>query len=350
MSHLDILLPFGRPPSELAADLLKALKAPSLATLIARTKSRRREAFDAFSRALPHETWLSRQFGLANRSAVDASPPIAPAAMHAFGLAPDTGVWFMLNPVHLHVARDHLVLTDQRQLTLSDQESRALFEAARPLFDEAGKSALYGDACTWFLRADAWDNLQTATPDATCGHNIDIWMPQGPGERDWRKLQNEVQMVWHAHAVNTERQERGLKPVNSLWLWGGAAAGRHVDPSRYDAVFNLSGRIGAFGRFVSRPVQDCTASGVIAAPPKHGLVVLDGLIEPALGGDWSEWLARFQALDAGWFSPLSGALKGSKIDHVSLIMTHGTQLSEFTSSKQSLRKFWVKPSFARLIQ
>jgi hypothetical protein len=358
MSHLDILLPFGFPPSGMAADLTKALNAPSLATLIARAKSQRREAFDAFARALPHETWLARQFGLANRLPVDASPPIALAAMHMFGLTQDTGLWFMLNPVHLHVARDHLVLTGQRQLELSDQESRTLFEAARPLFEEAGKFALYGDARNWFLRADAWNDLQTATPDATRGHNIDIWMPHGPGERDWRKLLNEIQMAWHAHPVNTERQERGLTPVNSIWLWGGAPAGERdpredflkgVGAGRYDAAFNLSGSTAAFSLFAARSVENSTASTVIAASSRLGLVLLDDLIEPALGGDWSEWLARFRALDAEWFTPLLGALKGGKIDHISLIMTHGTQLSEFITGRQSLRKFWATPSLAKLL-
>src|SRR5687767_7350151 len=36
MSHLDILLPFGLPPAHLAPDLLRELKTPALATLIAK--------------------------------------------------------------------------------------------------------------------------------------------------------------------------------------------------------------------------------------------------------------------------------------------------------------------------
>jgi hypothetical protein len=357
MSHLDILIPFGRPPAELAADLVQALKTPALATLIARAKSHREVTFDAFSRALPHEIWLARQFGLASRLRSSGSPPVALAAMQTLGVIPDAGVWFMLQPVHLHVARDHLVLTDQRQLALTDRESRALFDAARPLFDEAGTPVFYGDAGTWFIRADAWDGLRTSTPDAACGHNIDIWMPQGPGERDWRKLQNEVQMVWHAHTVNTERESDNLKPVNSIWLWGGTPMTMDVAPSRYKQVFNLPGWMNAFGRYANRQANGDrkksaagTASDVIDAAPEHGLTVLDTLIEPALAGDWSEWLARFHALESDWFAPLLDALKAGKMDQISLIMTHNTDLSELTSGKQSLRKFWVAPSLARLIK
>jgi hypothetical protein len=81
MSHLDILLPFGLPPAEMAADLLRELKTPALATLTARTKSCSQHAFDGFSRALPHEAWLAQQFGLAQKIPADSSPPIATALM-----------------------------------------------------------------------------------------------------------------------------------------------------------------------------------------------------------------------------------------------------------------------------
>jgi hypothetical protein len=348
MSHLDILLPFSLPPPEMAPDLLRALNTPAFSTLIARAKPHRRETLDAFSRALPHETWLARQFGLEIRLQASGSPPVAPAMMQALDLTPDAGVWFVLHPVHLHIARDHLVLTNQRQLALSEQESRDLFDAAKPLFDEAGKPLLYGDARTWFVRADAWNDLRTATPDAASGHNIDIWMPQGAGERDWRKLQNEVQMHWHAHRVNAERESRNLKPVNSIWLWGGAPTAMIVAPSRYKEAFNLPGWMNALGQFATRTAHGSTASDVITMQPERGLLVIDTLIEPGLDGDWSTWLERFHALETDWFEPLSAALKAGKIDQLSFIMTHSTDLSEMTAGKQSLRKFWIKPSLARL--
>lgn len=348
MSHLDILLPFSLPPAEMAPDLLRALKTPAFSALVARATPHRHETFDAFSQALPHEIWLARQCGLANRLHPNGSPAAAPAAMHAFGLTPDAGIWFMLHPVHLHIARDHLVLTNQRQLALSDRESRALFDSAKPLFDEAGKALLYGDAHTWFVRADAWNDLQTATPDAASGHNIDIWMPKGNGERDWRKLQNDVQMHWHAHRVNAERELRDLKPVNALWLWGGAPTTIGAASVRYKEGFNLPDWMHAPAALALRPAHGNTAAEIITLQPEHGLLMIDTLIEPALGGDWSMWLARFHALETDWFAPLAAALKTGKIARLSLIATHHTDLSEMTVGKHSLRKFWIKPSLAKL--
>jgi hypothetical protein len=351
MSHLDILLPFGLPPQELAADLFRELKVPALSTLIARAKSaqRRHEAFDDLSRALPHEAWISRQFGLENALRSGGSPPIAAAAMREFELPDEPGTWFIINPVHFHIARDHLVLIDPRQLQLAEQEARILFDVAQQLFAEVGKPLLYGNSKTWFVRADDWNQLQTSTPDATTGHNIDIWMPKGEGERNWRKLQNEVQMHWFSHPVNAERESRGAKPVNSIWLWAGTPASTHGGAARYTHVFNLTGWMQALAQFGVKRADNRDAPAVVAAAPERGLLLLDALIEPALANDWSQWLAELHKLEAEWFVPLLAALKSGKIDQLSLAPTDHARISTFTANRNSLRKFWVKPSLAPLL-
>jgi hypothetical protein len=351
MNQLDILIPFGLPPAEMAEDLLRALKMPALALLTARAKLHLHEQFDPFSRALPHETWLAREFGQEESMRKHGSPPVAVPIMRIRGLTMDAGTWFLLHPVHLHIARDHLVLTDLRQMILSEEESRALCDTAKPLFEEIGKHLVYGDARTWFIRADDWSDLRTATPDAASGHNIDVWLPQGPAERDWRKLQNEIQMHWHTHPVNEEREFRGEKPVNSVWLWGGGAPTViRASSARYSQVSNLSEWATALADSATVTVEAGDVSGIIASLSGHGLVALNGLVEPALANDWSEWIGRFQQLESGWFAPILEAVKTGKISRVSLIMSNSTHLVGLASDKYSLKKFWVKPSLSRLVE
>ena len=339
MTHFDLLVPFGLPPPELAKDLLRGLDAPALAMLVSRARSRRDQESDPFARALPHESWLAAHLGLAGQAVPDSSPPLAAAAMRAFGLVADGGTWFLLNPVHLHIARDHLVLTDQRRLDLAESEARLLFKEAREVFGEAGHALLYGDPRNWFLRADQWDSLSTATLDAACGRNIDIWMPRGPGERDWRRLQNALQMAWHAHPVNEEREARGAPRVNSAWISGGA-------PATQEAPGDAAKRA-ALERFIAR------REGSLPGPAGMGLgaspEIVDNLLAPALAGDWGAWLQAMQALEQACFAPLLEALKTGRIDSLSMILTHGTHLSEFLSTKRSMGKFWVKPALSRLI-
>jgi hypothetical protein len=355
MNDIDILLPFGLPPPDTARALIRECRAPALAALLARASQPAPpgpQAVDPFARALAHEVWLAQRFGLraASGDATDNSPPAAHAAMRALGLPAVDGHWFILQPTHIHIARDHLVLTDMRHLALDAEGARALFEAAEPLFAEAGKLLLYGSADTWFMRADDWPNLRTATPDAASGRNIDIWMPQGEGDRAWRKLQNEIQMHWFVHPLNEQREARGLKPVNSLWLWGGADNDRVQAPAaaRYEAVFRLSGWMRLFGRFATAAHTDADAADVIGTPGAHGLLLLDALTEPGLTNEWGYWLERIEALEQDWFAPLLAALRTGQLRTVRLILSGQDRIAEYAASRNTLRKFWIKPGLQRL--
>lgn len=346
MSHLDILLPFGLAPKLMAKDLLAQLRAPSLALLLGRSSQKARHNSDPYARSLPHEQWLARQYGM--NHAAETSPPLAAILMQSFGWEAEQGTWFVLQPAHLHVARDHLVLTDLRQLVLDEPESRFLFDAARPLFEESGMSLRYGDARHWFVRADDWAELHTATPDAASGHNIDIWLPKGKHERAWRRLQNEVQMTWHMHAVNAEREARGANPVNALWLWGGTTLTENTDPKDMPTSYSLPEANHLFARASRQKLTESVLDDLLASKPDKALVILDKLIAPALVEDWGSWLNRYHELEEAIFFPLLTALKAGTIDSVSLIATDSTQLTDSRVSRNTLRKFWVRPGLAKL--
>lgn len=348
MSHLDILVPFSLPPPELSADLLKELKAPSLAILAARANWAPQEQSDAFSRTLPHEAWLSRRFGLGSGLAAENSPPIAAAAISSLNIQAPEGFWFIVQPVHIHIARDHLVLTDPRRLELPEQESRALFEVARDVFHEYRLTLLYGNSTTWFARSDEWKQLKTATIDAATGHNIDVWMPRGDGERAWRKVQNDVQMHWFGHPVNAMREAAGKRTINSLWLWGGARAGTLPADPAYSATFNLQGWMQIFRAHGDWAAAPASAADVLGLCPDRGLVMLDDLVEPALSNDWGSWLQAFERLEAGWFAPLLESLRDRKVRRLSLIFSHNSGLTSCTATGISLHKFWIRPSLERL--
>jgi hypothetical protein len=66
-----------------------------------------------------------------------------------------------------------------------------------------------------------FDGLPTASLDRVIGRNIDRWLPDTAPARLLRRLQNEVQMVLHTHALNDEREAaRPMPTVNSVWLSG----------------------------------------------------------------------------------------------------------------------------------
>lgn len=265
--------------------------------------------------------------------------------MRRAGIAADDGWWFLLQPVHLHIALDHLVLTDLRQLSVSEQESRALFDLVAPLFEESGLAFFYGNEKEWFVRADDWRDLRTATPDSACGHNIDIWMPKGAAALAWRKLQNEIQMTWFGHPLQEERETRGLKPVNSLWIWGGGSEREITITNPYDRVANLPSPLDA----LAPQSQKLDAAGMLTHSSKRGLVVLDDLTESALAGDWGSWIEHFNKMETEWFAPLLDALKKGDVNSLTLLIGDGVRLKSWACGRTTLRKFWLKPSIAGLL-
>jgi hypothetical protein len=331
MTEIALVLPFALPPPELAPDLAGHLKAPALAQLVSRSSSATLQREDAGMRHLPHERWLARMLGGAGEPAWTA------AAMRGFGLDGGGGNWLTLHPAHIEIARSHLALNDLRHLGLAEPHARALFEAARPYFSESGLELAWGDAATWFVRADAWSGMETSSPDAAAGFDISFFLPHGPGAREFRKLQNELQMLWYEHPANLERQARGQRPVNAVWAWaGGCAAGAARPLHSADAP----GWLAALARG--------TGGGPASALGGSETVVIDALSAAAIAGDWSAWIGEMERLEEEWFAPVLGLLRAGTAKRVSLHLGGRESLLAVATTAMSLRQFWRRPTLDKL--
>jgi hypothetical protein len=340
MAHITLVLPFALPAPEFAPDLTRALQAPALAALLSRTSSHSLHRAGVDARALPHELWLARELGLA----AGGRPAFAAAAMRGYGLEPGAGTWFIVNPSHIEIARSHLLMADLRRLALDEAGGRALFDSALPYFEEAGHALRYGDAQTWFMRADDWQDMDTASPDAAVGMNLTDWMPAGPRALAYRKLQNEVQILWHTHPVNAARESRGLPPVNAFWLWGATSAADPASSNKVVAAFEAPGWLSALA------TRDLTTLDQVAADVSDStLLVCGNAAEPAIAADWAGWLAQMQRLETELFAPLLAALKQGRVKQLRLVLSHRNAHAEFTTTALAQRKFWRRPTLDRLI-
>jgi hypothetical protein len=337
MAHITLVLPFALPLPEFAPDLIRAMNTPALALLLSRTSSATRARAAEHTHALPHETWLARALGLGAAGRVD----VAVAAMRGFGLEPDGGNWYIVSPGHIQIARTHLTMADTRQVPLADEDSRALFATAAELCESIGHALRYGDAQTWFLRADDWTGFETATPDTVVNMDLTDFMPKGQPALAYRRLQNEVQMAWHAHPVNAARETQRLPIVNAFWMWG---AGRTA-PAATQPLASLAvpGWLGALG-----DQRLDTFKGLADLLSTDRTLVVGPLAEAAQAADWGVWLQVMGQLEETLFAPLLAAVKAGRVSKLTLVLSSREGLLETTTGALAQRKFWRSPTLDAL--
>ncbi|MYN14649.1 hypothetical protein GSY71_16030 [Pusillimonas sp. TS35] len=296
-------LPGPREAGELAAHL--TTHAPALQRWLARARPRVIKANPADTGCLPHEYWQLLAHGF--------TP--GPGQNFATGLGPLRGggsdlarpVW-LAELVHVSPARDGAALLPAQELAITPAQSVALFESVRPLFEEDGFHLDGAGEPYWQVTPPQGFTLPSASPALVAITSVNDWWPQDAAARPWRRLVNEIQMLWFDHPVNAGREQAGLPPINSLWLYGGA---------RRDQL---------------------------QASEQSDVRVEDALLAPATRQDWQAWLAALAALDKRLFSDPS-----AQAPHA-LVLTGSDRIIELQpapqwkqwlpGSRDTWRKWW----------
>ncbi|MFP3752710.1 MULTISPECIES: hypothetical protein [Cupriavidus] len=365
MTHLTLIVPFSVPPGAgndatddvVSGALLRQLELPALGKLLTRAAPGLRETHDdLFLRTLPQERWLAGRAGLDTRRvptapfmrladlrqrAADRQPDAAQAPPAADLRRQEDGDqgWACLQPVHIHAARDHLVLMHPDQLEIRADEAAALRAAIDDLLRESGIALDAPHPARWYVADDVFGELEATTPVRATGRNIDIWLQAGARARDWRRLQNEIQMTWHDHPVNQAREAEGRLTINSVWLHGGgklSLVNRLADAVLTDDPFLAGLALAGDSLLDPQPAR----FEEIAKADGHVMAMLDTAAEAHIAQDWGLWLERMHALDAQWFTPVLAALADGRIMGVTLVLGGENHYAEFTVRRADLRKFW----------
>lgn len=256
---MHLLVPFASDGSEACRHVLRDLALPNLTRLLTRLEPAGRDDGPAESFSPPHERALAALRGWRGE---DGMLPFAAAAAEADGVPVGARAWGLLTPAHWLLGRDHATMLDPTALFLSEDESRALFEAIRGLFESEGFTVAWGATERWYVGHDELEGFATASLDRVIGRNVDPWLGEtrSPMGRRIRRLQSEAQLVFHAHPVNEAREARGEPVVNSFWLSG------------------------------------CGRAQAIDAAAEPSVDV--SLRAPLLAGDWAAWAEAWQRLDA----------------------------------------------------
>lgn len=352
-NRLHLLLPFALPSAADASTALHDLRSPALDKLLARATLVERVSGEDFQRTLPHERWVARQFGAVASNATDDAP-LAPYMLLADGGTPGGDEWACIEPVHVRIAHDHLVLIDPSALDLTDHDATQLLAVAKPLIEELGVRVEAPCPRRWYLTGEVLGKLAGASPLRASGRSIEIWLPHdahsGQRSRIWMKLQNEVQMGWFEHPVNEAREARGLPAVNSIWLHAQGAA----QPVRSPFARVLSDAPATRGLALAASVETAAAPSSFKALPPLGtgttLVELNPFAVPFIAQDWAGWQAALDALEHGWFAPALEALDTGRLGTLALTLAGDTGSVTLTATRGDLRKFWRRRVLPSLLE
>ncbi|KND60936.1 Regulatory protein, RpfE type [Candidatus Burkholderia verschuerenii] len=353
--ELHLLLPFALPPAAAAATALHGLESAAFERLVSRATLVERVIGEDFQRTLPHERWIARRFDAVSpsdaRYADDA--PLAPFMLLADGGDPGERTWACIEPVHVRIAHDHLVLIDPATLGVRTEEARALLEAARPVIEDLGVSLQTPTPLRWYISGDAFGGLAGASPLRATGRNIEIWLPHeartGERSRPWMKLQNEVQMAWFEHPLNVERESRGLPAINSIWLHGQGA----MRPVTGTFAHVMSDATATRGLAMASGVAPSTPPESFAAlstgfTEGSTLVELDPFSAPFIEQDWARWNEALTALETAWFAPALQALTDGALGKLGLTLCGDTGSVTLSITRGDLGKFWRRRPIAAL--
>jgi hypothetical protein len=294
-------------------------------------------------RETPEESWLRQQFKIPQRFRLGAF-----AAQGASGV---TQARLVVRPVHLHIGLDHLVLSAPSELQLSADESADLMNSANDWLLQEGVrfEALSADLWNTVLADDSAQTLtqlDAASSRMATGRNIDAWMVQGPKARTWRRLCNEVQMLWHTHPVNQRREARGAMVINGLWLEGGFGP---LPPTQYDQLIATDpawqglARAAGLGadQLVSANLQDVEKRLADTDPHRRVLAISDDWHRSLLSGDAAQWLAAWSSLD----QLLAAMAARVGVSQIQLICTGQRSCWQLRLSAQAR---WIPPLRASL--
>lgn len=121
---------------------------------------------------------------------------------------------------HWKIGMNEVMLTPLEDLQLSEKESRALMESIKPLLDASDQNLMYCSENRWLAQGDMFRQVKTASISRVKNQSVQYWQDTSIQAQQARRLLSEIQMTFYTHAVNEERESKGLLPINSVWMSG----------------------------------------------------------------------------------------------------------------------------------
>ncbi len=283
---MHLLIPGALPPFNIAKDLLPQVEqhCPVLVERLKMLVATVQELAPEHTGCTPFEAVRLQQLGYIPPAGANLGMGLA--ALHAGVKNTSETVW-LAELSAISVGREGATIAHPASFEITTDEADALFDSVSGLWTDRAISALPLNNRQWRIWLDPNASTRSLTPAAMAEMRLTDWWPQEDSLREWRRLLNEIQMVWHEHPVNLARAERGELPINSLWLYGGAQGWSPAQPALQTAVETANRLRVQKEALAARQPQTATFSSAL---------IYEGLHIPYLQGDWAAWIAALPAL------------------------------------------------------
>lgn len=333
--RLHLIIPGLLWPGKALHDTAYDLDLPALSWLLGR-------AHLTWHPPQPLEHGLCEAFGVDTGG--EAGPPLAALRLLGEGGAPGNAIWLCADPVHLHIERGRMHLSENA-LSTSAEEMREMIDALAPCVAEIGEFHRTADDAGGraYLRLHEMPRLATTPPSSMLSQSALI--AQGADAARWMRIGNDVQMALHGLVLNAQRERDGRPTVNSVWFWGPGA----LPPPgvrRHALACGNSPLLRGLARWSATPVEDLPADpGALPRVTASGeiLLLIDALQDAARCFDALAWRDALSALDHRWFNDLRRALSGGRLDSLRISAPGEDACLDLRLARRDALKLWRRP-------
>lgn len=155
----------------------------------------------------------------------------------------DTDVTFRTNLVTLSEAEryEDRVMVDYSSDEISTEEAHQLLDTIQAHFNNELYTYYKGISYRHCL---LWEkgslDLDLTPPHDILGKRVADYLPSGKDSLPLLKMMKESQGLLENHPVNLKRKEKGLRPANSIWIWG---EGKKPALDPFKNKYGLSGAV-----------------------------------------------------------------------------------------------------------
>lgn len=121
----------------------------------------------------------------------------------------------------LEIERDGVRFTPPELLQIDNHDLCAFWAVVEPLLQKYGWDFDPSLGFHRLLNSKVPVPMEQASPWSVQGIRLTDYLPMSHECSDWRRMWLNMQVDLHNAEFNKKREENGLKPLNTLWFWGG---------------------------------------------------------------------------------------------------------------------------------